>query len=172
MDYLNKLETFFIKDENGFNYIPNPELIKKRNWYFRMYIEYYDLIEASFITKAIKKIDNSGIFFYIDNGKVKKVKDFKNITIYNVAYYYSDLEGLINMNIYDSGISNKNLDYLFLSDAENKFFMLFGNKEFVQEALPVQFDEYKLYYESFYGNWASENIDKFMKRLWSMYPIK
>ena len=170
MGYSKIIENIFVKDINNFNYIPSLEYIKKRKWYFRMYIEYYDLIEASFIFQAIKNIDNKCILFYIneDGAKISQIKE--NIKIDDVAYFHSNIN-LPNMNIYDSGLTNPNFDYLFISDAENKFFMLFGKKSFIKEAIPVDYETYKLYYKSFYGNWGSPTIDDFIIRLWNLYPI-
>jgi hypothetical protein len=172
---IEKISNEFIFDSNNFIFLLSPKWIKRRGWYCRIYMEYYDLIESSFISNAIKEIDQNAIEFYFksydlnyQNNNSIFIKDVKRINqefIYNFPTY--DLEISINY----AGLTNKNLDYIFFKDAENDLFMLFGNENFIKKAMPISYEEYKVYFHSFFGNWASEKIDNLLKKLWTYYPI-
>ena len=159
----------FIKEQYGF-IRPKPSWIKEKGWYCRVYLEYYDTIEASFIYNAISSIDKTALFFYIptNNQKIffKKEKEIE----------LSDISNMVNMDDYDfslnfAGITNYKEDYLYFKDAGNDFFMLFGTREFLYKAMPVDKKIYTVYYNEFYGNWASEAYDNILKKIWSEYLV-
>jgi len=168
----NNLKNLFIKDENFFTIKPNPILIKKRGWYCRIYLEYHDAIESSFIAEAIRKIDDKSIEFYLasQNNEDDITIVFTNEDEVTLSYVHSFFSKSIDININHAGFTNENLDYLYFKDAENDIFMLFGSESFLQDAMPVNFKVYKYYYESYYGNWESQAVNNLLKRLWNDYP--
>ena len=169
---LNALQNIFIKDTNNFTFRPSKVSIKEKGWYCRIYLEYYDAIEASFIANAVKKIDSKNIEFFIkpnDNDDIDIVLCGENndITVEYVDSFYSKTT---DINIHHSGFTNENIDYLYFKDAENNFFMLFGSEEFIHESMPIDPTVYEYYYKNYYGNWSSDLVDKLLIRMWDEYP--
>jgi len=161
-----KDEIKMILDENDFTYRPNPKWIKEKKWFCRVYLMWYDRIEANFIYNAISSIDTKAIEFIAN--KTVEIRGIKNVTVDYIDTFYS-LDRDIDIGINGAGFTNENCDYLYLKDNESEIFMLFGSEDFVNKAMPISNEEYKLYYEGFYGEWVSENIDNLLKRIWNDY---
>lgn len=163
-------EIKLILDINNFTIRPSPQWVKEKNWYCRVYLEHYDRIEASFISNAILDIDSIAIEFYIHSLEegLSAIKHQKVSTKYVSLFY--DMDRNLDISINHAGFTNQGCDYLFYKDAENDIFMLFGTKEFVIKAIPVDYEEYQLYYDGFYGNWSSDSIDSLLARIWEEYP--
>lgn len=156
-----------IVDENGFSIRPDPEWIKEKKWFCRIYLFGYDRIEANFITDAIVAIENKAIEFIVDEKIVIVGK--QEINVNYVDNFYS-IDRNIDIGVSHAGFTNMACDYLYWKDAENEIFMLFGSEEFTQQAMPIDKKEYQVYYEGFYEDWLSKKNKSFLKRLWEDYP--
>ena len=162
-------EIKLILDVNNFTFRPDPKWVKEKKWFCRVYLLGYDRIEANFIANAVSSIDTKAIEF-ISHHTIKIISTQK-ITVDYIDNFYN-LDRNIDIAMNGAGFTNKNCDYLYLKDDENEIFMLFGSKDFIEKAMPVSQNEYKLYYEGFYGEWVSKNIDDLLKRIWNDYCPK
>lgn len=160
-------EIKLILDENNITVRPKPDWIKQKNWFCRVYFISYDRIEANFITDAITTIDHEAVEFIA----AKNIEVISNqiVTVDYVNSFYC-VDRNMDIGINNAGFTNTACDYLYLKDAENDMFMLFGTKDFIQKAMPVTQKEYKKYYDEHYGAWQSDNIDNLLRRIWKAYP--
>jgi len=165
---INK-EIKLILDANDFTYRPDPQWVKEKGWFCRVYLMGYDRIEANFIEDAVVAVDEIAIEFLVENS-IAILLGKENVTVEYVDNFY-ELDRNVDIGISCAGFTNKDVDYLYLKDAESEIFMLFGSEDFVNKAMPICNEEYKIYYENFYGAWLSDNIDNLLKRIWEDYCI-
>ena len=159
-------EIKLILDANDFTYRPDPQWVKEKGWFCRVYLMGYDRIESNFIYDAISSIDREAIEFIA--GHTIKIISVQKVTVDYIDNFYN-LNRNEDIGINGAGFTNKNCDYLYLKDDESEIFMLFGSEDFVNKAMPICNEEYKLYYEDFYGAFLSDNIDNLLKRIWEDY---
>jgi len=162
-------EIKLILDENVSIYRPDPQWVKEKGWFCRVYLMGYDRIEANFIEDAVVAVDEIAIEFLVENS-IAILLGKENVTVEYIDNFY-ELDRNIDIGISCAGFTNKDVDYLYLKDAESEIFMLFGEKSFINKVMPISIKEYKKYYEDFFGAWDSIKIDRFLKNILNEYKI-